>query len=171
MACLITAGIAKDCDFLVGGLKDLYIANLEDVASYTDTTPDDGIINTIVMVATKVFFTFEFDNNTASFNNELTVSNGQKYVTQTVTFQAASKEPEVIAELKNLALGTFVAIAVDRTGKRFILGRTNGLEATVQTLGSGAADGDFGGLAVTLSAVDIEYSQTLDEAFDISTIL
>ena len=171
MPCLITGGLVKDCDFLLGGLKALYLANLSDIDSYTDTVADDGEINAIVMVATKTFFTFEFEDNTGSFNNELTVSGGQKYVTQTLAFSLASKEKEVIAELKNLALSDLVAIAEDRTGKRFILGRTNGLEPSVQTLGSGAADGDFAGLAVTLTGVDIEYSQTLDPTFDISTIL
>lgn len=171
MACLITGGIVKDCDFLLGGLKTIYLANSEDIDSYTDTVANDGIINAIVMVATKVFFTYEFDNNGGSFTNELTVSGGQKYVTQTVNFSVANKEAEVIADLKNLSLANMVAICVDRTGKRYILGRTNGLEATITTLNSGAADGDFAGLTVTLSAVDIEFSQTLDPSFDIATIL
>ena len=171
MPCLITAGLTKDCDYLLGGLKTLYLANTSDVDSYTDTVPNDGEINAIVMVATKVFFTYEFENNTASFTNELVVSGGQKYVAQTVNFSLSKKDAELIADLKNLSLANIVAIAVDRTGKRFILGRINGLEATVQTLNSGVAEGDFGGLTVTLAGSETEYSQELDSAFDISTIL
>lgn len=160
MPCLITGGIVKDCNYLVGGLSALYLANKDDIDSYTDTTPDDGIINDIVMVATKVFFSFEFDDETASFNNELTVSGGQKYITQTVSLTSSVKTPAVIAELKNLSLAKLVAVAVDRNGQQFILGRTNGLEASVQTLGSGAAAGDAAGLALTLAGVDVEWSQT-----------
>jgi hypothetical protein len=171
MPCLITGGLVKDCDFLLGGLKTLYLANISDIDTYTDTTADDGIIDAIIMNGVGVFHTFEFEDNTASFTNEMQVSAGQKYVLQTVNFSLANKEAEVIAQMKDLALSTLVAIAVDRTGKRYILGRNNGLSATVASLNSGAAEGDFAGLTVTLSGSQVEFAPILLSTFDISTIL
>ena len=53
MACLITGGITKDCDYLLGGLNKIWLFNRDEIDSYTDTVPGDAIIDAIVMVATK----------------------------------------------------------------------------------------------------------------------
>jgi hypothetical protein len=168
MPCLITSGFSKtDCGFLLGGLKSLYIANREDVTSITDTTTPvpDGILDTITMVATKVFYKFDFEKDTASFTQELQVSGGNKYVTQTVTFSLAGQGQAILEVLNELSLSKLVVIAETRTGVRTVLGYDVALEAIAGTnYNSGAAAADFGGSVITLQADAPAYGYELSGA-------
>ena len=113
-SCLITAGFTRDCNYRVGGLKKLYFGNLSEIDSYTDTVPDDGEINAIVMVNPGTPFTFfvvEFERNTGVFTEDLQVNAGQRSVLQTLTFTLARHDKELIAELKSLSLSDLVIVA------------------------------------------------------------
>ncbi len=174
MPCLITAGLTKDCNYRVGGLKKLYFGNVSEIDTYTDSDPTDGIINAIVMLnpgTPYTFFEVEFERNTGVQSQELQVNAGQKSVLHTVTFTLGKKDGATIAELKNLSLADLVIVAEDNTGARCILGRLNGLAASVLSSTSGTAEADFNGLTFTYTGTETEYAQILDPAFDITTIL
>ena len=149
----------------------MYFGNRSEIASYTDTTPDDGEINAIVMDLTFTFFAVEFERNTGVSTQELQVNAGQKSVLHTVTFTLGKKDDATIAELKNLSLSDIVIVAEDNTGHRVILGRNNGLTASVLSDTSGTAEADFNGLTFTYTGTETEFAQVLDPAFDITTIL
>jgi len=173
-SCLITAGFTRDCNYRVGGLKKLYFGNRSEIDSYTDTVPDDGEINAIVMVnpgTPYTFFVVEFERNTGVQTQELQVNAGQASVLHTVTFTLGKKDAATIAELKDMSLGDIVIVAEDNTGHRVILGRNNGLRASVLSDTSGTAEADFNGLTFTYTGTETEYAQVLDSAFDIDTIL
>lgn len=151
MSCLITQGLALSCEFILGGLSRLAIGNRSELSAATSSA--------ITMSGAAVMYEIEFSPNTGAFTNELTVSNGQKYVTQGISFQVGNKSTAVLAQAANLALGKFFAVAMDRAGTSFLLGRTGyGLQATVTSLNSGAAEGDFGGLGVTMTCGSVEYA-------------
>jgi len=156
MACLLTSGFSNtDCGFLLGGLKSLYIANASEVTSITDTTlpVPDGILDTITMDGAAVFYKFDFEKDTASYTQELQVSGGNRYVTQTVTFSLAGQDADAVNVLTEIATSKLVVIAESKSGVRTILGLQTPLEAiTGSVLNSGAAAGDFGGAVVTLQA-------------------
>jgi len=171
MPCLITTGFTKDCNYRLGGLKALYFGNLSQIDSYTDADPDDGKIEAIVMTATDVFYAVEFERNTAVQTQELQVNAGQASVSQSVTFTLGVKDAATIAALKDLSLSDLVIIAVDANGGRCVLGRDNGLRATVGTNTSGTAEADFSGITFTFTGSQKEYAPILDAAFDINTIL
>lgn len=170
MACLITSGAIATCEFSVGGLKALYLYNKDEIVSWTATS---GLFTAFVMADDAIGYQFEFLEETASAQAELVVSNGQRYVRDTVTFNldgkvktAAGSTPQtdaeadtLVATFEKLMLGKFVAIAEERSGKRYIYGRNNGLKATALTRGSGAAEGDFSGAVITLSGSEIEMPQ------------
>lgn len=166
MACLLTGGFTKgDCGFLLGGLAKLYIANSADVVSITDSTPLTGVLDTIVMDGAAVWYAFQFEKDTASFTQELQVSNGNRYVMQTLVFSLAGQGVEVVKILAELSLGNFIAIAETRTGVRTVLGLQNGLEATGgSNFNSGAAAGDFGGAVITLVGEEAGFGAELDPA-------
>jgi tripartite-type tricarboxylate transporter receptor subunit TctC len=139
----------------LGGLKSLYIANASDIVSITDTTlpVPDGILDTISMNGPAVFYKFDFEKDTASYTQELQVSGGNKYVTQSVTFSLAGQDYEAVKVLTELVTGKLVVIAETKSGVRTILGLSTALEAITGTvLNSGAGAGDFGGAVVTLQA-------------------
>jgi len=168
MACLLTSGFANtDCGFLLGGLKSLYIANAADITSITDTTlpVPDGILDTITMDGAAVFYKFDFEKDTASYTQELQVSGGNKWVTQSVTFSLAGQDYEAVKTLTELATGKLVVIAETKAGVRTILGLSTPLEAITGTvLNSGAAAGDFGGAVVTLQGDANAFGFELDGA-------
>ena len=58
--------------------------------------------------------------------------------------------------------GKLIAVYRDNNGKYVILGRVNGLEATVINLSSGAADGDARGYQVTLVGGQPEFPPEWD---------
>ena len=76
----VLAGLAKDCDNSMGGIKSVYIANYDDVASVTVT---DGKITAIEMADAAKFLYYYFRKGTSSFTSTLTVddANGVRYWT------------------------------------------------------------------------------------------
>lgn len=153
MSCLLTQALTQDCQFILGGLSELYLANREQVVLSSITT------SSITMSAGCVFYKITFTPNTGAFTNELTVSNNQKYVTQGVAFDYNANDGTTATIAPQLALGKFVAIGVNRAGTKFLLGRTGyGLQATVTSLSSGAAEGDFGGMKVSMTNGATEYA-------------
>ena len=181
MACLITSGAIATCEFSVGGLKALYLYNKDEVASWTATS---GLFTAFVMTTDAVGYQFEFPKETASAGSELVVSNGQRYLRHTVTFNldgkvktAAGGSPQTDAEadalvamFEKLSLGKFIAIAEERSGKRYIYGRLNGLEASALTRNSGAAEGDFSGSVITLTGSEIEMPQVYSSTGDLNLV-
>lgn len=157
MSCLLTNGLTKDCNYFLAGLSDLWLANKSQVSGITDSNAD-AVLDTITMSGSSKFYKMEFDKNTGSFTNELAINNGSKSVSQSVSFSLSKKDATTIATADALALGTYVAICKDRNAKYFVLGRINGLEATVTTLNSGAAESDNAGLTVTLSGAQTEFA-------------
>jgi hypothetical protein len=182
MACLINDGTTRTCDFQAGGLSAMYLANIDEVASWSDSDTD-GVLDTITMAdVSNVFYKFDFLSDTGSFGQELTVSNGQKYYNQTLTFNLSSTselssssdgeqsnaEAQSLQDLVDkLNLGKFVAIAKMKNGKLFIVGKQNGLETDTNTFNSGAAGGDFAGYTFEMSAEATEGIELFNDEADI----
>lgn len=162
MACLINNGLLNDqCQFLIGGLKNIYLANADEVTSITDTDTDD-ILDTITMTSGSTFYKFDLSKDTSSSTEVLTVSNGNKYILSTITFVVPKSDTEAILTAEKLALGKFVAITETRMGKYKVFGLTNPLEATVGELNSGAGEGDSAGLNFQLAGAQLGYAREFD---------
>jgi len=180
MSCLIDSGVKRTCEFSAGGLNSLYIANLDEVTDYTVGT--DGEITAINFSSPGGFYDYDFLKDSASFTQELVVSEGQKYYTQTVTFNISQRsetsadtpdgeqtdiEAQKLVQLMDkLALGKFIVVATSRSGASYLLGKLNGLESSASTLNSGAAGGDFSGYSITLSGDEIEGMPIVTEEID-----
>lgn len=163
MACKVTAGLLKDCNFFVGSAKRIWIANMSELSGGSGTVAitdanADGILDTISMSGSAKFYEFEFEKNSGFFTNELAINGVQKSVKHGVGWQLAKLDVNVIAQAQNLALGTFVAIVETRSGVKVVLGRNNGLVASTAGLSSGVQETDFGGLTVVLDNLQLEYA-------------
>lgn len=162
--CLLNAPInSNECSFSIGGLSKIYIANYDDVISYTDSDLD-GIIDTITMgtSGTARFYEFDISKNTSSANSVLTVNGGNKYILQTVDFFINKDDAESIDIAEVLSLGNFVVITKNRKGKYKIYGNLDGLEATAGDVNSGVAEGDTSTIHMTLSGPSENYFLTFD---------
>ncbi len=159
MSCLVNKGLYKSaCQYILGGLNETaYLANLDEIGTYTDST--SGIVTAVNMATSGLgFYEFQLAKDTSSFLNELQISGENKWINQTVVLSIPRDDFEAIAVANKLGLAKVVVILKKRNGKMYIIGRYNGLEATVGTFGSGTASGDPSGLNFTFVASEIEYT-------------
>jgi len=160
MSCLISEGLnQKLCTTSIGGIKKVYIANTEDVESYTDTVLNDGIINAVVMVSGELFYEFEIDK---SSSNATCVQAGanNKYFTHTVDFFVSADYDKAAIAANFLRLGKFVVIVEMLDGTKILYGSTaDGLSSTVVELNTGTASDDKSALHVTLSGDQLIVAQ------------
>jgi len=160
--CFLTTGFnpaASNCDdlFSIGGLQTLYLANFAEVSTVTDSDTDN-VYDTITMSASgEMFYKFAINKDSGSFESPLQIGgSNNKYFAQTLTFSFAGQDAEAIKTFKNLAGGKFMAVAVNRAGKKFLLGRVTPLEAIDgTTFLSGAAEADASAMTVVLSGATI----------------
>lgn len=160
MPCLFTAGISKSCSYNVSGLKNLYLANLSEIASYTVGL--DGTITGITMVATKKFYSFEFENDTAEFKSTFTNSNGNKFFAENITLSLAGLDQDKLNTFEELGLSDAVAICVKKDGSAFLLGKNGGLQMAQMDINSGKALGDFAGTIVSMNGVSTQIMPEVD---------
>lgn len=107
------------------------------------------------------WFEFGFTRNQASYTQELQ-ADSQKFIQQTLLMNVPKDSPAVIEIMENLALGRFIGIVKNRKGQYRVLGRNNGLEATVLNNNSGAAEADFAGYEINLVASELEIAKEFD---------
>ena len=151
MGCLLLTASTTDCNYILAGVTDLWLTNFTWLSASTATA--------LTMSGSAKFFRMEFENNSASFTNEL-VPGIVKHVKQGISWQTAS-QGQTISDVANaLGLGTYAGIVKTRTGKKFLIGRTgNGLSASQLSLNSGAADTDTNiGMIVTLEGGATEFA-------------
>lgn len=158
MSCKINDGLLKEsCQFLIGGIGYIYLANKEDVLSFNDSNADN-VYDSITMSATSsVFYKFETAKNTSSYTQVLTVNGANKYILQTVDMIVPRSDQDTYDLMEKLALGNFIAIVETRMGKKLVLGELNGLEATVANINSGVVEGDNAGIQVTLVGAELGF--------------
>lgn len=158
----MTKGIAsKPCEYTMAGMSELYLFNHSEV-TFTDSD-SDNIYDTITMSSTSgKMYKFVFEKETASFNQELQVGNGNRFFNQTLTFTVRGDSQEITDIMEILGLATVGGIGKTSNGKYKILGKGLGLEASALTNNTGAAKGDASGYIVTLSGGEIGLAPELE---------
>lgn len=140
------------CGYSLPEVKDIYIANYNDVTSAPACDCESGVtISAITMVTGTTFYHIEPAKNSVTFTDELVVEdNGNKYRTHTITFNIAGKyDKDMVCPVDALSLGRFFVVVATADGEYLALGRGAGMEATEQSISGG---GDNNGITVTLSA-------------------
>ncbi|MDR2950714.1 MAG: hypothetical protein LBV71_16120 [Prevotella sp.] len=178
MGCLITNGIVKSCDYSVSGIQRVYITNFNKDTTYTNDTDSDAIATITLGDPTDKYFYFEPLDNTAFFQDDLTVgSNGTKYRTHTVTLLLDGNVYDYNKVATALDLGKFTVVTVDASvdsvgsGAVRMFGRMNGLSATANNLASGTAVGDSKAWTLTLVGTQGELHQILEDESVVTALL
>lgn len=118
----LTAGFAKDCTIArVGGVKELHLANVDDVTSFTGAAGD---YTAVTMVATKVFYKFEFEQDVAEWRENGEGVKGAKQYTHEVEVVLPSlntTQRNAISEIVDSNCGV-IAIVTLANGQSFIGG-------------------------------------------------
>ena len=155
--CILTKDLLKTntCAYSLPEVKDIYIANYNDVTSapleYDTGCTSGASVSAITLATGKTFYHIEPAKNSVSFTDELVVEdNGNKYRTHTLTFNLNGKyDKDMVPVVDALSLGRFFVVVVTADGEWLALGRTTGLEASEQSVAGG---GDNNGISVTLTA-------------------
>lgn len=158
MANCLTAGYSIDCTQggCSGGLQSIHIAQVDDIDTITyDAT---GFISAITMVATKVFYEFDFQDGTAQFTETATVTNCNIAVEQSLTWIVPCRNETLrvrIEELLNCCCGQ-VVIFTEMTGTQWVFGddvrRRARLSSNEADSGAALTDPNQETLTITASA-------------------
>lgn len=160
MACIQTlSGLVRDCAANVGGIKAVYIANIDDVQEVTLTS---DIISAITMAQGKKFKGYYFKRGQASMNSTPAFNDAGDYAGEdtvlSLTFlrQDATKRLEMAA----LSVGELAVIVQDNNGNYWYLGYDNPVLRTGGESPSGAAATDTNayGIELTDRANQLPYS-------------
>jgi len=164
MSCLISNGIARACDFTVGGLQgSVWLTNLSDLGTISYDT--DGQITGVTSGAT--WYEYQPELNSASLTQSLQAGQVSRFVQQTLVFSVASLTQAKIKTLDDISLTTMVAIVKGNDGLWYFVGDNgSAIKASALEVTSGAADTDDAVATITLQGSNKGHAPSID-----STIL
>lgn len=161
---LLTGGISLGCENNSGGVRKIYIT---DFVSVTGLTQDsDEVITGISLNSGAVYYDFEFNRNTSSYQETATVSleNGTTFYTQVVTLVIPRREYAKRNKIKLLAAGQkkLSIIVEDSNGLFWLFGEEEGCILSALDGGSGVAKTDLNGYTITLTAEEPDQAKEVD---------
>lgn len=155
------AGVARDCQVNLGGLKAVYLANFEDVASYTIAS---DVVTGITMETSKKFYAYYFNPNTSNFTTTVQANreNGSLYFETVLSLVFAKQDATKRVEVNAMAQAGLVAIVVDSNNNAWLLGKDEPLMMTSGTAETGTAKADRNGYALEFTDAQMQMPLTVD---------
>lgn len=156
-------GIAADCQTNVGGVREIYIANFDDVTAI-EVDGTSNMISTITMAASAKFKKYAFKKNTSSMTSTLNVdpANGINFVQTDLTIVFAKQETIKRMEIAKLSLGELRVIVLDANGKYWFLGQEEFVSATSGTAQTGTNRTDGNNYQLVLTDYSASYPYEVD---------
>lgn len=164
MACTQTLnGISASCETNVGGIREVYICNFGDVASY-EVDATTHMIDTITMASTKKFYKYCFKKNTSSMTSTLNVdpANGVNFVQVDLNMVFAKQDTAKRMEIAALSLGEVTVIVLDANGKYWGFGFEEFAAATAGTAETGVNRTDGNRYSITITSYESSYPYEVD---------
>ncbi len=165
MACAQTyAGLAKDCEPNIGGIKAAWITNHADVASVTVTA---NKISAIAMANEAKFKKYHFRPGTSNYESTANISeeNGPQDVTTLINLVFGRMETTKRLEVEAMRLGEMALIVKDMNDILWYFGKDNPVVAASGTAGAtGTARSDRNGYTVALQDTSKTFPFEIDAA-------
>lgn len=164
MACTQSlSGIAAACETNVGGIREVYIANFDDVTAI-EVDATSNMIDTITMETGKKFYKYLFKKNTSSLTSTLNVdpTAGVNFVQSDLALVFAKQETTKRMEIAKLSLGELRVIVKDANGKFWFLGYEEFVSATAGTAETGVNRTDGNRYTITLTDYSSSYPYEVD---------
>lgn len=160
MACAVTlTGIGYSCEANLSGVKAVYIADSNDVSTYTVSNNN---ITAITMASGKKFYEYAFNKNTAGLTSTMTKdeTNGYKYYTNELTGNINHLDTTKHIEIDELMSGRLNAIVLDKNGNYWFLGQDDYATGTACVAQTGASpeDGNYYNITITDESKKLPYS-------------
>jgi len=170
----LAAGLSKDCAANSGGIKRIAIANEADVASVAYTSN----VAAITMGTAKVFYEFEFEQDTAEWRENGELINGSLKYTQELEFFIRKNNDTNRTALAELGSNCgFIILVEDMNGTVYILGHSEDLadERPMKLASDATASGkeltDLAGSTMTLTAMSVAKAHTSSLTIDAALAL
>lgn len=163
MACCVPlAGILRNCDASMGGIKRAWIACYNDVQPPTVTADKITKLN----FTAGSFYEYEFKKETGSFTTTINPNDatGAVYYSTDIILQFAKQETAKRKEIAALAVGDLIVIIEDSNGLFWYFGYSYPVTMSAGTGETGTAFADFNGYNITLSDQSIVYPYEIDAA-------
>ena len=126
-SCSLTGGLPIVCKDAMTGIKQLYIANFENV---TDVTFNNTNVATGITLSAGSFYTFNLLKEAADFTEPINVSpqNGTSSYKPTLNMYLSKFSTSVRNVLVNLVKAKLMIIFLDRNNQYWICGYENGMD-------------------------------------------
>lgn len=163
MACLITiAGITLDCESSLGGIKQVWITQYDNVKSVT-IDDETNQISAITLEADAKWYNYQFRKGTGSLTSTLNVDEtaGTNYVSNELALVFTKMETKKRIEIAALSIGQLVVVVEDSNGKYWFLGKDDYVSASAGTGVTGTAKGDQNAYTLTLATDSESYPYEL----------
>jgi hypothetical protein len=170
MSCNLSQGFPIDCKDNVGGVKAVYIANKDNIATITEVS---GVITGITMDAGTYFYKYDQIKETSNFAEAITtnVQNGTVFYAQTGEVVLNKLQTATRNEILLLAQATTCMIVQDNNGKYWLLGKQNGLDLTGGGSATGTAYGDRNGYTLTFTGSEQQLATEVQASVMVSGTL
>ena len=155
------AGIARDCQANVGGIKAVYMANFEDVDTVTVTT---NVVTAITMVSAKKFYAYYFNPNTSNFTTNINANreNGSLFFETVLSLVFPKQDATKRIEVNALAQAGLMAIVQDNNDTYWLLGKDEPLLMTSGAAPTGTARADRNGYEMEFTDAQMQMPYTVD---------
>ena len=151
MACDLTLGRLEVCADSIGGLRNVYFVNYDEITGVTYDATDTDVIDAVT--GTPDAFKYELKGaSTFTQNINKSRENGTTFFEQVLELTFKKLTPKDNKELKLLAYGRPQVIVEDNNGNFFLAGLKFGMDVTGGTIVTGGAMGDLSGYTMTLTA-------------------
>jgi len=163
MACDLTLGRGVKCVDQVGGLKNVYFINYDDVTGYTYDATNTDVIETITGGGTINAYKYEL-KGVSTFNEVMNSSRdtGTTSVEQTLMLSLKTQSLADHKEIKLLTYGRPRVVIEDRNGNYKVMGLDHGADVTTANASSGAQMNDGAGYEITLVANEKIYANFME---------
>lgn len=170
MACTTLTTITKTCDNNIGGIRSIWLWDMEDQDTFTENA-STWAIDALVIGAPTAPIGYEFIRNTSNYveDGAIDLANGSSFVTQTITLMFARREAAKSKAIKILGEGQryLGALVLDSNGIYWVF---QDLQLSATGEGSGTAKADGSKYSVTLLAEVQNLAKTMSSADALSFI-
>lgn len=155
MPCALTQDYFFACDVGNGGVKDVYLIELENIASLTESS---GTLTAITKVTGKFFRKYQLVQETANFDESIVgnLANGTLFYDQKGVIIINRQQVAVRNEILLLAKNRLVIVTVDNLGNNKLYGRLNGLRLMSGTIATGTTWADRNGYVLNFDGKEKE---------------
>lgn len=161
--CALTSDYLFMCDVGIGGTKEAYIIELENIASYTESS---GTLTAITKVSGKIFRKYQLVQETANFGEDITGNrqNGTLFYPQRGTIIINKQNVAVRNEILLLAKNRLVVVIKDNNQTYRLFGREYGLQLLTGTAETGTAWGDRNGYTLNFAGNELQLAPFVTDA-------